>query len=83
MKDVVVQYWRCLTGQNPNKKSWFCWVYVQTKFNFQEWMDKYCPTAECTFRFNSGNPVYIVTISDEQEALLFQLKWDVSEYAYR
>ena len=74
--DVVIDYWK----HNPKLENWFCWVYVQTDFNFGEWFEKNCPTGDCTFRFNSGNPVYIVTMTDEKEALLFQLKWKVNDH---
>jgi len=34
-----------------------------------------CPTADITHRFNSGDPMYTVYISNDKEAVLFQLKW--------
>ena len=71
IKDIVISYW----SHNEEAGTWFCWVYVQTNFKFSEWMDEFCPTASWEFRFNSGNPAYIVTIKDAQEALLFQLRW--------
>ena len=76
VKDVVIDYWRYI----PETKIWFCWAYVQTDFDFADWMKKYCPTANCEFRFNSGSPVHIVTIKEEKEALIFQLKWDINDY---
>jgi len=38
-------------------------------------MAKNCPTADCTHRFNSGDPMYTVYIRYDHEATLFQLRW--------
>jgi hypothetical protein len=34
-----------------------------------------CPTADFTPRFNSGDPMWTVTITDDKEATVFQLRW--------
>jgi hypothetical protein len=34
-----------------------------------------CPTADVTHRFNSGDPMSTVHITDDQEATLFTLRW--------
>lgn len=54
---------------------WHCWVWPADDAEFEQWMEACCPTAECDFRFNSGDPMYTVHITDEHEATLFQLKW--------
>lgn len=56
-------------------KGWHCWAYPSDDRAFEEFMDRVCPTADITHRFNSGNPMYTVYITDEKEATLFQLAW--------
>jgi hypothetical protein len=34
-----------------------------------------CPTADVIHRFNSGDPMFTVHITDDQEATLFILRW--------
>lgn len=58
-------------------RGWYCWVYPADDHEFEQWMAVHCPTAECTHRFNSGNPMYTVTITDEAECMLFKLKFEV------
>lgn len=81
-----IHHWRFedgVPGSNPNAyismdplpRGWYCWVYPQDDSDFIQWMDTYCPTAEHTFRFNSGNPMHTVYISSEIEATVFTLKW--------
>jgi hypothetical protein len=38
-------------------------------------MSRMCPTADCTRRFNSGDPMTTVYISEDSEATAFQLRW--------
>ena len=61
----------------PMPRGWYCWVYPKNDQEFIEWMDAKCPTADYTFRFNSGDPMHTVYIKDDQEAMLFQLKWEI------
>ena len=83
---VSIHYWRFEDGKTspnpgskwamiPPPKGWYCWAYTSDDFNFEEWMDRCCPTADVTYRFNSGDPMYTVYITDEKEAMLFQLAW--------
>ncbi len=83
---VTVRHWRFETGDredsvgnlwkhDPMPRGWYCWVYSNADSNFDEWMKTNCPTAECIFRFNSGNPMTQVYIKEDMEATLFQLKW--------
>lgn len=74
---VSVQYWQEVIddGKGAYDSGWYCWVYVNDNTDFPGWMDKYCPTAEYTFRFNSGDPMYTVNITNEKEAMLFSLQW--------
>jgi len=57
-------------------RGWTCWVYPDDDHEFEQWMDQHCPSAEYTHRFNSGDPMYTVSISDEQEILIFNLMFN-------
>jgi hypothetical protein len=83
---VSVQHWRFEDGNtcpnpdnpwpiDPPPRGWYCWVYTDDYGEFVGWMSKNCPTTDCTHRFNSGNPMTTVYIKEDQEAVLFQLKW--------
>jgi uncharacterized protein YndB with AHSA1/START domain len=60
---------------DPPPRGWYCWVYPKDNEEFEAWMKKNCPTADCTRRFNSGDPMTTVYIREDREATLFQLKW--------
>ncbi len=86
MRKTVVNHWRFEDGSTcPNPGSqWpseapprgcYCWVYPEDDGEFEEWMSRMCPTAECTRRFNSGDPMTTVYISEDSEATAFQLRW--------
>ena len=61
----------------PAMVGWFCWVYCNDHHEFLEWMEKHCPTADCTPRFNSGDPMITVHITSKDEAAYFMLNFDV------
>ncbi len=56
---------------------WHCWVYCDDHHAFIDWMSKHCPKADCTPRFNSGDPMITVHIKDRDEAAYFMLCYDV------
>jgi hypothetical protein len=81
-----IQHWRFEDGETiPNLDSkwkseapprgWYCWVYTNDHSEFIEWMGRNCPSADCTSRFNSGNPMVQTYIKDDKDATLFQLRW--------
>jgi hypothetical protein len=83
---LSIQHWRFEDGNScpnlgsqwemdPPPRGWYCWVYADNNQEFMEWMKQHCPTADCTHRFNSGNPMTTVYIKEDQEAVLFQLRW--------
>jgi hypothetical protein len=85
-RKTTVHHWRFEDGKtipNPDSKfpidpplrGWYCWVYTEDNDLFESWMSKNCPTADCTRRFNSGDPMSTVYIKDDKEATIFQLKW--------
>ena len=86
MKKTIVHHWRFEDGKtcpnpghplhiDPPPRGWYCWVYPEDYHSFYEWMDQNCPTAECTNRFNSGDPMITVFIKEDREATMFQLRW--------
>lgn len=62
---------------DPPPRGWYCWAYPDDDEAFRDWMKECCPRADITYRFNSGDPMWTVYINDEQEALLFKLKWSI------
>ena len=57
-------------------RGWHCWVYPHDDSSFESWMKKNMKGKfDCTFRFNSGNPMYTVFIKDDEDATLFKLTW--------
>lgn len=77
---TTVHYWRFSDGFDHEimanlLRGWYCWVYPQDDYEFVTWMTKNCPSAEVTHRFNNGNPMHTVYISNDLEATVFQLKW--------
>jgi len=73
----TVRHWRFENGVDPyeSRRGWYCWVYPENDHEFESWMESNCPTADVTHRFNSGDPMYTVYISDDNEATIFYLKW--------
>lgn len=63
------------TGFRTEPRGWSGWAYVNDDREFEQWMKVNCPTADCTHRFNSGNPMYTIFISNDAEATVFTLKW--------
>ena len=60
---------------DPPPRGWYCWVYTKDDTAFEDWMGRMCPTADITHRFNSGNPMWTVYISDPTEATIFRLMY--------
>jgi hypothetical protein len=86
VRKTSVQHWRFEDGKtcpnpdsrwpaDPLPRGWYCWVYAADDTEFREWMTRMCPTADCTHRFNSGDPMTTIYISDDTEATLFTLKY--------
>ncbi len=84
---VSVHHWRFENGHEyvPTVPSiideyvmphgWYCWAYTDNNEEFTDWMQLHCPSAECTHRFNSGDPMFTVYISSKEEAMKFRLAW--------
>lgn len=86
MPKTSVQHWRFEDGKtcpnpgsrwemDPLPRGWYCWVYPEDDRAFEEWMERTCPTADVTHRFNSGNPMYTVFIKNDAEAMMFNMRW--------
>ena len=55
---------------------WHCWVYPIDDREFEDWMTENMKGKyDCTYRFNSGNPMWTVIIKEDQDATLFRLRW--------
>lgn len=62
----------------PNPKGYTCHVFTDEPESFENWMKRnIIGSYDCTWRFNSGNPMYTVFIKDDEDAMLFKLKWSV------
>jgi hypothetical protein len=90
MRKTLVHHWRFETGEpdfvgtsviyptgyrEGAPRGWYCWVYPADNDEFESWMATHCPTADYTRRFNSGDPMTTVHIKDNNEAMLFALRW--------
>lgn len=86
MLKVTVHHWRFEDGKNSPyggsrwassapARGWYCWAYPSDNRAFESWMKANCPKTDITHRFNSGDPMYTVYINNDQEALVFKLKW--------
>lgn len=69
---------------DPPSRGWYCWAYpysddaTSKDFDeFERWLDENCPSAEYTRRFNSGDPMVTIYITDQADAALFRLTWGV------
>lgn len=85
MKNFV-HHWRFHDGVTPinpgnrfceliPKRGWYCWAYPENNEMFEQWMGENCPTADVVWRFNSGDPMFTVFISDKDESVLFEKEW--------
>jgi len=55
---------------------WSCWVYPEDNLDLEKWMkENMTGDFDCTFRFNSGDPMYTVFIKSDQDATAFKLRW--------
>lgn len=55
---------------------WFCWVYPSIDEDFELYM-RTLTSAECNHRFNSGDPMYTVHITDKNDAHRFAEKFNL------
>jgi len=69
---------------NPDTVGWHCWVYpysddstIKDFDQFERWLDENCPSADYIRRFNSGDPMLTVHITDKEDAAMFCLAWGV------
>jgi hypothetical protein len=82
---TTVHHWQFHNGIDPVNpgsqwplvptRGWTCWVYTSDRAEFEHWMQENCPDSECSYKFNSGNPMYTVRINDDKECMLFKLRW--------
>ena len=60
--------------------SWFSenkWRFTATgDYDLTTWMGRnMVGKYECIYRYNSGNPMYVIVIDDESDAIMFKLRW--------
>ena len=61
---------------NEDIVGWHCWVYPGHDRDVAAWMkDNMIGDYECDFKFNSGDPMYLIIIRKEEDATLFKLTW--------
>jgi len=61
---------------NKDIVGWHCWVNPEDDEKFEKWMrQNMTGKYDCTFRFNSGNPMFTVLITKDEDATLFKLTW--------
>ena len=61
---------------DKDRVGWHCWAYPSNRQNFEDWMKQnMIKEYDCTFRFNSGDPMFTLTITDAEDAALFKLRW--------
>ena len=57
-------------------RGWHCWVFTVNDLDFDKWMEEnMIGEYHCDFRFNDGNPLYNVIITNDEDATLFKLTW--------
>lgn len=57
-------------------QGWHGHVYTDDGEKFEKWMRRNMKGKyDCTFRFNSGNPMITVLIKNDEDATLFKLTW--------
>jgi hypothetical protein len=57
-------------------KGWHCWVYPTNDSEFVAWMENNMKGAyECDFKYNSGDPMHLVIIKEDEDATLFKIRW--------
>ena len=92
---TLVRHWRFEDGKvrtydhgnkggrvtpEPIPRGWYCWVFPEDDHSFEIWMNRMCPTADITHRFNSGNPMWTVYIKEDAEATAFQMMYGEACY---
>lgn len=78
-----VYYWRYDDGTSTPGKifdtdviGWHCWAYDDNDNEVTEWMMKNMKGRyTCIRRFNSGNPMHTIHITDPEDATFFKLTW--------
>lgn len=61
---------------NEDIVGWHCWIYPSNGLDIDKWMEENMIGAyDCSFRFNSGNPMHTIFIASNEDATLFKLTW--------
>lgn len=68
-------------GRSPREyhesiRGWYCRAFNNKGEDIDRWMkDNMKGEYGCTFRFNSGHPMYTVWIREDEDAAFFKLTW--------
>lgn len=55
---------------------WHCWFYEADDIDISKWMsENMTGEYDCSFRFNSGDPMHTILIKSDMDATLFKLTW--------
>jgi hypothetical protein len=77
--DRKIGAWVDLGEVEDEQKGWHCWVYLDDQFEitrFNNWLQLHIRKGyEAIRRFNSGNPMTTLIISDDDEAMKFKEYW--------
>lgn len=61
---------------NEARIGWSCWVYTDENNEFLDWMKNSMKGSySASPKFNSGNPMIIVHIKEDEDASFFKLTW--------
>lgn len=66
------------THNRQNAQTWYYWVYTDgdEKLEFIQWCSDHLTVDTIVVpRYNSGNPMVEVTITNEEDQALFKLRW--------
>lgn len=60
---------------DPDNKYWKFSVKTNNIVLLKEWLDNNIKDYECIFRYNSGDPLYLLSIKDNSDLLVFKMRW--------
>lgn len=87
---VSVNYWEYSDGEveyvgkcgtyptgwrKKRDKGFYCWAVPTNNAEFVNWTKENCPNSYIAKKFNSGNPMFVVFLPDEKDAMMFYLRW--------
>lgn len=76
----IVRYWDHVTSDYSKLTGldvgYYCWMYPEDNNEFSNWMKtNMIGPWEADWRFNSGSPMFTVYMANDDDAMLFKLRW--------